>query len=172
MYIRIWSWASMPCEKHGPRVSVTKRTSAFGLGFCLLSPSGHVFHTTRHGRPWSNLTNTGASWCDIFRRLFESLCWLSMCRIPIPYPGTNIFYSIADTYMIRACFPSIFSGQLRTVSANERRYVCNAHGMRSFEKSLKWTFCPAAQNCILIFTHNISEQYHPYQIATIRWVDL
>ena len=35
----------MPCEKHGPRASVTTKTSAFGLGFCLLSPSGHVFHT-------------------------------------------------------------------------------------------------------------------------------
>ena len=34
----------MPCEKHGPRASVTTKTSAFGLGFCLLSPSGHVFH--------------------------------------------------------------------------------------------------------------------------------
>ena len=28
-----------------PRASVTTKTSAFGLGFCLLSPSGHVFHT-------------------------------------------------------------------------------------------------------------------------------
>ena len=35
----------MPCEKHGPRASVTTKTSACGLGFCLLSPSGHVFHT-------------------------------------------------------------------------------------------------------------------------------
>ena len=25
------------------RASVTTKTSAFGLGFCLLSPSGHVF---------------------------------------------------------------------------------------------------------------------------------
>ena len=46
-YNRIWSWSPMPCEKHGPRASVTTKTSAFGLGFCLLSPSGHVFHTTR-----------------------------------------------------------------------------------------------------------------------------
>ena len=44
-YNRIWSWSPMPCEKHGPRASVTTKTSAFGLGFCLLSPSGHVFHT-------------------------------------------------------------------------------------------------------------------------------
>ena len=29
--------------KHGPRASVTTKTSAFGLGFCLLIPSGHVF---------------------------------------------------------------------------------------------------------------------------------
>ena len=34
----------MPCEKHGPRASVTTKTSAFGLGFCLLSSSGYVFH--------------------------------------------------------------------------------------------------------------------------------
>ena len=46
-YNRIWSWSPMPCEKHGPRASVTTKTSAFGLGFCLLSPSGHVFHTAR-----------------------------------------------------------------------------------------------------------------------------
>ena len=44
-YNRIWSWSPMPCEKHGPRASVTTKTSAFGLGFCLLSPLGHVFHT-------------------------------------------------------------------------------------------------------------------------------
>ena len=37
----------MPCGKHGLRASVTTKTSAFGLGFCLLSPSGHVFHTAR-----------------------------------------------------------------------------------------------------------------------------
>ena len=42
-YNRIWSWSPVPCEKHGPRASVTTKTSAFGLGFCLLSPSGHVF---------------------------------------------------------------------------------------------------------------------------------
>ena len=46
-YNRIWSWSPVPCEKHGPRASVTTKTSAFGLGFCLLSPSGHVFHTAR-----------------------------------------------------------------------------------------------------------------------------
>ena len=44
-YNSIWSWSPMPCEKHGARASVTTKISAFGLGFCLLSPSGHVFHT-------------------------------------------------------------------------------------------------------------------------------
>ena len=44
-YNRILSWSPMPCEKHGPRASVPTKTWAFGLGFCLLSPSGHVFHT-------------------------------------------------------------------------------------------------------------------------------
>ena len=53
-YNRIWSWSPVPCKKHGPRASVTTKTSAFSLGFCLLSPSGHFF--TRHGRPWSNPT--------------------------------------------------------------------------------------------------------------------
>ena len=43
-YNRIWSWSPMPCEKHGPRASVTTKTSAFGLGFCLRSPSGHFSH--------------------------------------------------------------------------------------------------------------------------------
>ena len=44
-YNRIWSWSPMLCEKHGPQASVTTKTSAFGLSFCLPSPSGHVFHT-------------------------------------------------------------------------------------------------------------------------------
>ena len=34
----------VPCEKHGPWASITTNTAAFGLGFCLLNPSGHVFH--------------------------------------------------------------------------------------------------------------------------------
>ena len=42
-YNRIWSWSPVPCEKHGSWASVTTKTSAFGLGFCLLNPSGHVF---------------------------------------------------------------------------------------------------------------------------------
>ena len=37
----------MACEKHSPRASVTTKTSALGLGFCLLSPEGHVFHKVR-----------------------------------------------------------------------------------------------------------------------------
>ena len=60
-YNRIWSWSPTPCEKHGPRASVTTKTSAFGLGFCLLSPSGHVFHTAwetmikSYIRAWSHV---------------------------------------------------------------------------------------------------------------------
>ena len=54
-YNRIWSWSPMPCEKHGPRASVTTKTSAFGLGFCLLQVPRAMFFT-RHGRPWSNPT--------------------------------------------------------------------------------------------------------------------
>ena len=56
-YNRIWSWSPMPCEKHGPRASVTTKTSAFGLGFCLLSPSGHVFHTARETMIKSYINN-------------------------------------------------------------------------------------------------------------------
>ena len=93
----------------------------------------------------SCVSHTGASWCENFHRFFKSLCWLSMCRIPIPYPSTYIFYGIADTYMMKACFPSIVAGHLRTVSVNERRYVCSAPRIRSFESSSKWTFSPAAQ---------------------------
>ena len=58
----IWSCSPMPREKHGPRASVTTKTSAFGLGFCLLSPSDHVF--TRHGRPWSNPTTYHRMVCN------------------------------------------------------------------------------------------------------------
>ena len=43
----------MQCEKHGPWASVSTKTSAFGLGFCPLSPSGHVFHTT-----WETMIKT------------------------------------------------------------------------------------------------------------------
>ena len=46
-YNRIWSWSPVPCEKHGSWASVTTKTEAEGRGFCLLSPSGHVFHTAR-----------------------------------------------------------------------------------------------------------------------------
>ena len=46
-YDRIWSWSLVPCEKHGPRDSVDKNQGLFGLGICLPSPSGHVFHTAR-----------------------------------------------------------------------------------------------------------------------------
>ena len=55
----------MPCEKHGPRASVTTKTSAFGLGFCLLSPSGHVFHTA-----WETMIksyNTASIWPQIWK---------------------------------------------------------------------------------------------------------
>ena len=38
---------AMDTETQLFRASVTTKTSAFGLGFCLLSPSGHVFHTAR-----------------------------------------------------------------------------------------------------------------------------
>ena len=44
-YNRIWSWTPVPCEKHDPWASVMTKTSAFDLGFGLLSLSGHVFHT-------------------------------------------------------------------------------------------------------------------------------
>ena len=64
-YNRIWSWSPMLCEKHGPRVSVTTKTLAFGLGFCLLRPSGHVFHTA-----WETMIK---SYNSGLRRLSQSL---------------------------------------------------------------------------------------------------
>ena len=57
----------MPCEKHSPRASVTTKTSAYGLGFCLLSPLGHVFHTA-----WETMIksyNSEESYQYIFRHL-------------------------------------------------------------------------------------------------------
>ena len=79
-YNRIWSWSPMPCEKHGPRASVTTKTSAFGLGFCLLSPSGHVFHT-----PWETMIKSYIRWLGhhcfsngllpCSKMLLETQCW-------------------------------------------------------------------------------------------------
>ena len=65
-YNRIWSWSLMPCEKHGPRASVTTKTSAFGLGFCLLSPSGHVFHTA-----WETMIKS-------YNRILFNMVWLNI----------------------------------------------------------------------------------------------
>ena len=42
-YNMIWSGSPMLCGKHSPRASVTTKTSALGLGFCLLSPLGPCF---------------------------------------------------------------------------------------------------------------------------------
>ena len=41
-----------------------------GLGFCLLSPSGHFF--TRHGRPWSNPTLDIGQYCG---------CWCVAVKV-------------------------------------------------------------------------------------------
>ena len=63
--------------------SVTTKTSAFGLGFCLLSPTGHVFHTARENMIKSyNSFPPGQNGChfadDIFRCIFvsEKICIL------------------------------------------------------------------------------------------------
>ena len=62
-YNRIWSWSPMPCEKHGPRASVTTKTSAFGLGFCLLSPSDNVFH-----KAWETMIKSYIIDCSALER--------------------------------------------------------------------------------------------------------
>ena len=62
-YTSIWSWSPMPCEKHGPRASVTTKTSAFGLGLCLLRPLGHVFYTAWETMIKSYNILQGHSWC-------------------------------------------------------------------------------------------------------------
>ena len=44
----------MPCEKHGPRASVTTKTRPSASVFVYWVPRAMFF--TRHGRPWSNPT--------------------------------------------------------------------------------------------------------------------
>ena len=72
-YNSIWSWSPMPCGKHGPRASVTTKTSAFGLGFCLLSPSGHVFHTA-----WETMIKSYiiACWWPFCHAITSIITWL------------------------------------------------------------------------------------------------
>ena len=87
-YNRIWSWSPMACETHGTRASVTTKTSAFGLGFCLLSPSGHVFHTA-----WETMIksyNKALSW--LLRTLTFRIIWIyqSMQRLSLPLYNTWI----------------------------------------------------------------------------------
>ena len=82
-YNRIWSWSPMPCEKHGPRASVTTKTSAFGLGFCLLSPSGHVFHTA-----WETMIKSYITWLAFqkgFREVVNSLMVCLCCPMCSPW---------------------------------------------------------------------------------------
>ena len=67
----IWSWSSMPCEKHGPRASVTTKTSAFGIGFCLLSPAGHVFHTA-----WETMIKSYNKWNQISSNNICHTSWI------------------------------------------------------------------------------------------------
>ena len=74
-YNSLWSKSPMPCEKHGPWASVAKRTSAFGLCFCLLSPSGHFFHMASEIKPYDICSNElvvidiCCCWIDITIRL-------------------------------------------------------------------------------------------------------
>ena len=99
-YNRIWSWSPVPCEKHGPRASVTTKISAFGLGFCLLSPSGHVFHTARETMIKSYniyLQCLIISWWRHQMKIFSALLAFCVGNSPVPmsfpaqWPATRSF---------------------------------------------------------------------------------
>ena len=77
-YNRIWSWSPMPCEKHGPRASVTTKTSAFGLGFCLLT-------TRMHGDYRPSI--------DRFFVGFNAICYAFLRNNPIYIEGRNCSFS-------------------------------------------------------------------------------
>ena len=80
-YNRIWSWSPMPCEKHGPRASITTKTSAFGLGPCFSYGTGdhdQILQPIGLSGPHiccPMLLNTGSGGIDIFwiKLTFEML---------------------------------------------------------------------------------------------------
>ena len=117
----------MPCEKHGPMASVTTKTSAFGLGFCLLSPSGHVFHMAWvtmiksysinyyplfRVRSWNNgvhcmsfyiLMEGSSVWnlgkdIDTLEKLQEK--WSRLCSHPLTLPALADKRSATDLYKV------------------------------------------------------------------------
>ena len=96
-YNRIWSWSPMPCEKHGPRASVTTKTSAFGLGFCLLSPSGHVFHTA-----WETMIKSYNKvlpdkwWSSLLTYIYIYMCVCVCHQCPISWICNYINYKVWD----------------------------------------------------------------------------
>ena len=82
-YNRIWSWSPMPCEKHGPRASVTTKTMFF----------------TRHGRPWSNPTMIYQSRSmDMLRGISKHWCasvWLCI-SVSCVLQSTGIILSMGS----------------------------------------------------------------------------
>ena len=93
----------MPCEKHGPRASVTTKTSAFGLGFCLLSPSGHVFHTA-----WETMIKSYNMFADDLKA-HESRASVAMTLSKLSW---NILAWTAPSHYLNQCW-NIFNLTLR-----------------------------------------------------------
>ena len=99
----------MLCGKHGPRASLTTKTSAFGLGFCLLSPSGHVFHMARE----TMIKSYNTSVMHTLEHYVRTLCYVRTLHlwvptaIACPYSGTSdtIFLSWIRT-TIHHCYIS------------------------------------------------------------------
>ena len=131
----IWSWSPMPCEKHGPRASVTTKTSAFGLGFCLMSPRAMFF--TRHGRPWSNPT------------LYRMGSWL--CHPYGTYPPSTFHQRPLVWIPDRQCNNNCTKNSVYQCSIpnklSEYTVLVNAPSLESFKTRLckkKLVVCPYA----------------------------
>ena len=84
----------MPCKKHGPRASVTTKTSAFGLGFCLLSPSGHVFHIA-----WQTMIKSCNNDCQLTRNAALAFCVSrsELCSLPCWKLDCTRLYALAKS---------------------------------------------------------------------------
>ena len=71
----------MPFGKDGLRASVIRKNLAFGLGCCLLSPSGRVF--TPHAGAWSNHIICFALQCSMLLWLRHQFVWFRLTHLPI-----------------------------------------------------------------------------------------
>ena len=142
----------MPCEKHSPRASVTTKTSAFGLGFCLLSPSGHVFHTA-----WETMMKS----YNTFRLL----------RHPCPMPWwhrCSVKESLSSTHWTSTFAPLFFDPLLPpTTSAILilKSPIITIHFPWLALNSIKFPISSTTQSCLAskLFTlcHRYTTTYFP-----------